>query len=99
MNLYTVIFEFKEGTYCSQHYSINEKETLLIAIKKNIEDNDIPDFKEDLLNEVIFWLEETDVVPLNGLDNIWYFSFPYEDESHHCHIIKTLEEKGDNIHK
>lgn len=36
MNFYIVIFEFKEGTYCSQNYLTDEREALLNAIKENI---------------------------------------------------------------
>ncbi|CAA7386638.1 hypothetical protein [Chryseobacterium fistulae] len=90
MNLYTVIFEFMGGTYCSQNYSANEEKALLNALKENIENKELIDFKEDLLNEFNFWVEEIGVSPLDGLVNIWYFSFSYEDESYHCHIIKTV---------
>ncbi|MBT2622610.1 hypothetical protein [Chryseobacterium sp. ISL-6] len=89
MNLYTVIFEFMGGTYCSQNSSTDEKKALLYAMKENIENKELIDFKEDLLDEFNFWVEEIGVLPLDELKNIWYFSFSYEDESYHCHVIKT----------
>jgi hypothetical protein len=90
MNLYTVIFEFMGGTYCSQNHSKNEREALVSAIKENIKNQELTDFKENLLNDLNFWIEEIGVSSLDGLNNVWYFSFSYEDESYHCHIIKTV---------
>jgi len=89
MNLYTIIFEFMGGTYCSQNYSTDEKKVLLSVVNENIKNQELTDFNDDLLDEVIFWLEEIGVVSLNDQNNVWYFSFSYKDESYHCHIIKT----------
>lgn len=88
--MYTIIFEFKGGTYCSQNYSVNEKEALLSALKNNINNEELSDFKETLLTDIVLYLEDSDIVPLIGLENIWYFSFYHEDDSYHCHIIKTV---------
>lgn len=84
MNLYTIIFEFMGGTY------YRRKKAILNVIKNNIENKELIDFKEDLLDEFNFWIEEIGISPLDKLRNVWYFSFSYEDESYHCHIIKTI---------
>ena len=89
MNFYTIIFEFMGGTYCSQHYSTSEEKALLNALKENIKSRELIDFKEDLLNEFNFWIKEIGITSLDKLKNVWYFSFSYEDDSYHCHIIKT----------
>jgi hypothetical protein len=94
MNLYTVIFEFMGGTYCSQNYSTGQKEALINGIKENIKNQELTDFKENLLDDLNFWIEEIGVSSLDSLNNVWYFSFSYKNQSYHCHIIKTLEEKS-----
>ncbi|MDR6158209.1 hypothetical protein QF023_001725 [Chryseobacterium sp. SLBN-27] len=68
MNLYTVIFEFMGGTYCSQNHSKTEREALVNAIKENIKNKELIDFKENLLNDLNFWIEEIGVFFVRWLE-------------------------------
>jgi hypothetical protein len=92
--LYSIIIEFKGGTYASQHYASNEIEALIISFKKNTADNELIDFEDKLLEEILSWIKESGPVLLNGLENIWYFSFSYKSKRGHCHIIKTVADKN-----
>jgi len=92
MHFYTVIMEFQGGTYVSQHLAQDQDAALIKAFKENIADNELPDFTDDLWEEIDFWMEECGTVLLDGSKNVWYFSLLFNDESQHCHIIKTSQD-------
>lgn len=92
MHFYTVIMEFQGGIYVSQHLAQDQDAALIKAFKENIADNELPDFTDDLWEEIDFWMEETGTTLLDSLKNIWFFSLQFNDESQHCHIIKTSQD-------
>ena len=89
--LYTIIIEFMGGTYVSQYLALTPQDAFLMAIENNIQNPELTDFNRQMLNKVDFWLKESGIGTLNGLNNIWYFSFLYKRKSHHCHIIETVK--------
>jgi hypothetical protein len=89
-NLFTVIIEYQGGVYTSQNTSENEIEAFKKAIHSNIENKSLTVFKKNIINELNFWVQESPPINLDGLKNVWYFSFlDNNDKRGYCHIVKT----------
>ena len=72
MSLYTVIFEYREGTYISQVQALDETEAFK-AWAKEINPNEIQYFGDKLKEKVIEDTNNQDYQPTSiiGLENIW----------------------------
>ena len=87
---YTFILEFRGGTYIKQvsKKSIKKAFNKWISIltsesyKKYFSTKEQKFFKENSIN-----LEQ--IVPLEGIENVWYNGFLYKNEYYHFHIILT----------
>lgn len=86
MNLYTIVLDFKGGTYTSQVEENSEE----LAMHKwvNSVDNILPELN---IAERSAFAAETDLIltPLSGLQNVWCMSFSIDNSLALMNMIKT----------
>ncbi|MFN0201470.1 MAG: hypothetical protein ACKVTZ_08115 [Bacteroidia bacterium] len=90
MYLFTVIADYKGGSYVSQFFAKSAKG----ALKLWVEQFDFHYFSDNAakiekkLKEDIILLEK-EVVPLNGLYNVWYVQFTIKKKICSLHFVRT----------
>lgn len=89
--LYTVICEFRGGTYCSQMKARDEIDAVCRWAEKLRMDKPIPRVSGHLAKAVLQNLETIDTkpVPLVGLQGVWCFGASVGADLALCNIVLT----------
>ena len=88
MHIYTIITDYKEGTYLSQFEGDNPKQALHNWAKK-YDLNQIEGMGESERTEVIEELLDEDLMPIKTLSNVWCASSTVNNNLLLIHIVKT----------
>lgn len=91
MKKFTVIAEYKGGTYVSQHYA----DTVDEAIMKWAENLDLQYFSEKekrkIIKELKYWADELPAVLLDGLTNVWHQHVIVYRKSVFLNVVETVQ--------
>ena len=93
-HLFTIVCEFRGGTYTKQLKAGSQKEAfgLWAALFKTddfLSPIEVVEFAEEIENS----MEEDNMVPLESLQNVWYEGFSIGDDLLEVLIINTNEAK------
>ena len=93
MDLYTIIMDFRGGTYIEQVKAASpEKATIKWAVKLNVKE--IPYLSENsrmsLIAAIPIMLKDKEIIKLDNLQNIWSFTFQFKTGYAIVNVIKTL---------
>ena len=89
MKKFTVIVEYKGGTYISQYMA----SSVLVALKIWAENLDLQYFPEKEKRKILEELgnDPDDLpAPIDGVDNVWHHSFVVYRRSYFINIIETV---------
>lgn len=90
MPLFTFITDYSGGTYISQHSAPNLRAACDEWLEHTRRGNHIPGLNTEQLAAQYFEdIEAIPPVPIQGLQNIWYFSVLMDDDAMVNHIIAT----------
>lgn len=91
MKKFTVIAEYKGGTYVSQHYA----DTVDEAIMKWAENLDLQYFSEKekrkIIKELKYWADEIPPTLLDGLTNVWFKYVGVYRRGVFINIVETVQ--------
>lgn len=91
MKKFTVIAEYKGGTYVSQHYA----DTVDEAIMKWAENLDLQYFSEKekrkVIKELKYWADEFPPALLDGLTNVWFKYVRVYKQAVFINIVETVQ--------
>ena len=91
MKKFTVIAEYKGGTYVSQHYA----DTVDEAVMKWAENLDLQYFSEKekrkINKELKYWADEIPAVLLDGLTNVWAQHVIVYRKSVFLNVVETVQ--------
>ena len=91
MKKFTVIAEYKGGTYVSQHYA----DTVDEAIMKWAENLDLQYFSEKekrkIIKELKYWADELPPTLLDGLTNVWFKYVGVYRRGVFINIVETVQ--------
>ncbi|MFN0035129.1 MAG: hypothetical protein ACKVUS_08685 [Saprospiraceae bacterium] len=91
-NLFTIICEFRGGTYTKQLRADSPQKVFRLWAKAfqeegSLAQKDLKDFEEEVQNS----LREKNIVSLESLQNVWYEAFSIGDDLLEVLIINTNE--------
>jgi len=91
MKKFTVIAEYKGGTYVSQHYA----DTVDEAVMKWAENLDLQYFSEKekrkIIKELKYWADEIPPTLLDGLTNVWFKYVGVYRRGVFINIVETVQ--------
>lgn len=91
MKKFTVIAEYKGGTYVSQHYA----DTVDEAVMKWAENLDLQYFSEKekrkIIKELKYWADELPPTLLDGLTNVWFKYVGVYRRGVFINIVETVQ--------
>ncbi|WP_126420287.1 hypothetical protein [Asticcacaulis excentricus] len=74
MNLYTIVVEFRGGTYISQVYADSEMAAVKAWAGLMAERQDLGRMTDRFINSILLDHQPSLLTPLDGLKNVWCFS-------------------------
>jgi len=87
--LYTLIIDYKGGTYITQSVSNNRNIAPSECIKI-WDTNDIePIINDEVKNEILLQLKNEELIPLKGLKNVWCGTITINEELMIINLVKT----------
>ena len=91
MKKFTVIAEYKGGTYVSQHYA----DTVDEAVMKWAENLNLQYFSEKekrkIIKELKYWADEIPPTLLDGLTNVWFKYVGVYRRGVFINIVETVQ--------
>jgi len=92
-HLFTIICEYKGGTYTRQLHSTNPQAVLEAWAKQFQQEGILNETEQELFaEEMRYSLEESNLIPLQGLQNIWYEGFSLADDLLEIMVVGTQEQ-------
>ena len=88
MPLFTVLMEFKGGTYLSQ-IRAPSPEVALEKWARGLETRDIEGMTAGIKRQFVEWLPEARPTPVDGLKSTWSSGFVARADSALVHIVRT----------
>ena len=88
MEKYTIVFEFKGGTYISQYHASNIKEAVLLWAK-NSDNGSIPNISIIEKQQIYNSLLEDEPTSLSGIENVWCNFFRIKRKGYLINTILT----------
>ncbi len=88
MEKYTIVFDFKGGTYISQYYASSIKEAVLLWAN-NSDNGDIPDISIKVKEQIYSNLLEDEPILLTGIENVWCSFFRIKRKGYLINTILT----------
>jgi hypothetical protein len=94
--LYTVVCEFRGGTYCAQVKAVDEVEAVRRWAEKMSAEKSVPRASVNLARATLRELDDLDLkpVPLDGLQGVWCFGADVGASTALCNLVLTQSSDG-----